>query len=178
MKNFKTLLPLAACLGLLTIATSFAQDTKTKAQTTAAKATQKPANIVETAIAAGNFKTLVAALKAADLAKTLEGKGPFTVFAPSDEAFANLAKGTLEDLLKPANKKKLAGILTNHVVAKELMAADVAKLKEMQSVEGGALMIDVKDGKVMVNKAHVVTTDIKCTNGVIHIIDAVMLPKE
>lgn len=82
------------------------------------------------------------------------------------------------DLLKPANKKKLTGILTNHVVAKELMAADVAKLKEMQSVEGGALMIDVKDGKVMVNKAHVITTDIKCTNGVSHIIDAVMLPKE
>ncbi len=178
MKNLKSLLPLAVCLGLLTLGSSFAQETKTKLQTASAKTEKKPVDIVETAIEAGNFKTLVAALKAADLVKTLQGKGPFTVFAPSDEAFAKLPKGTLADLLKPENKKKLAGILTYHVAAKEIMAADVAKMKEIESVEGSELMIEVKDGKVMVNKSLVVATDIKCTNGVIHVIDAVLIPKE
>lgn len=178
MKNLKSLLSLSVCLGLLTLGTSFAQETKTKAPAGTVKTEKKPVDIVETAIEAGNFKTLVAALKAADLVKTLQGKGPFTVFAPSDEAFAKLPKGTLEDLLKPENKKKLAGILTYHVAAKEILAEDVAKMKEIKSVEGSELMIEVKDGKVMVNKSHVVATDVKCTNGVIHVIDAVLIPKE
>ncbi len=178
MRSLKTLLPLVACIGMVTIGTSYGQATQTKAKPASSKVEKKPVNIVETAIAAEDFKTLVTALKAADLVKTLEGKGPFTVFAPSDEAFSKLPKGTLEDLLKPANQKKLARILTYHVVAKELLAADVAKMKEIMTVEGRELMVEVKDGKVMVNKAHVVGTEIKCTNGVIHIIDTVLLPKE
>jgi transforming growth factor-beta-induced protein len=178
MKILQTLLPLVACIGMVTIGTSYGQVGQTKAKPASAKVEKKPLSIVETAIAAKDFKTLVTALKAAELVKTLEGKGPFTVFAPSDKAFAKLPKGTLEDLLKPANQKKLAGILTYHVVAKELMAADVTKMKEIMTVEGRELMVEVKDGKVMINNAQVVSTDIKCTNGVIHVIDTVLLPKE
>jgi len=116
-------------------------------------------------------------LKAADLVTTLKGKGPFTVFAPTDEAFAKLPKGTLEDLLKPENKKKLAGILTYHVVSGKVMAADVVKLKKAKTVQGSEVKIKVVDGKVMVDDANVSKTDIPCANGVIHVIDAVMLPK-
>ena len=134
--------------------------------------------IVENAVASEDFKTLVAAVKAADLVKTLSGKGPFTVFAPTDKAFAKLPKGTLETLLKPENKKKLAGILTYHVVAGKVMAADVVKLKNAKTVQGKNVRIRVKDGKVMLNKANVVKTDIVCKNGVIHVIDAVILPPE
>ncbi len=134
--------------------------------------------IVEVAAASDDFKTLVAAVKAADLVKTLSGEGPFTVFAPTDEAFAKLPKGTLETLLKPENKKKLAGILTYHVVAGKVMAADVVKLKNAKTVQGRNVRIRVKDGKVMLNRANVVKTDIVCKNGVIHVIDAVILPPE
>jgi transforming growth factor-beta-induced protein len=134
--------------------------------------------IVENAVANKEFGTLVTALKAADLVDTLSGKGPFTVFAPTDEAFAKLPKGTLEDLLKPENKKKLAGILTYHVVAGTVMAADVVKLKNADTVQGQKVKIRVKDGKVMINGAKVVKTDIACKNGVIHVIDAVILPPE
>jgi uncharacterized surface protein with fasciclin (FAS1) repeats len=137
----------------------------------------KPKDIVDTAVAAGNFKTLATALKSADLVKTLKGKGPFTVFAPTDEAFAKLPKGTVEDLLKPENKKKLAGILTYHVVPGNVLAADVIKLSKAKTVQGSEVTITVKDGKVMVDNANVTATDIKCTNGVIHVIDAVILPK-
>ncbi len=133
--------------------------------------------IVETAIAAKDFKTLVAALKAADLVKTLEGEGPFTVFAPTDEAFKKLGKATLDDLLKPENKSKLANILKYHVVAGKVMAKDVAKMSEAKTVEGGSLTITVQNGKVMVDKAHVASADIVCENGVIHVIDTVLLPK-
>lgn len=133
-------------------------------------------DIVDTAVAAGNFKTLAAALKAAGLIETLKGKGPFTVFAPTDEAFAKLPEGTVESLLKPENKDKLVGILTYHVVAGKVMAADVVKLKEAKTVQGKAVKITVKDGKVMVDAANVVTTDIETSNGVIHVIDAVILP--
>lgn len=133
-------------------------------------------DIVDTAVAAGNFKTLAAALKAAGLIETLKGKGPFTVFAPTDEAFAKLPEGTVESLLKPENKDKLVGILTYHVVAGKVMAADVVKLKEAKTVQGKAVKITVKDGKVMVDAANVVTTDIATSNGVIHVIDAVILP--
>ena len=134
-------------------------------------------DIVDTAVAAGSFKTLAAALTAADLVGTLKGKGPFTVFAPTDEAFAKLPAGTLDDLLKPANKAKLQGILTYHVVSGKVMAADVVKLKSAKTVNGQSVTIKVKDGTVMVDNAKVTKTDIMCTNGVIHVIDAVILPK-
>lgn len=133
--------------------------------------------VVEVAVQTKGFKTLVAAVKAADLVETLSGKGPFTVFAPTDEAFAKLPEGTLEDLLKPENKKKLAGILTYHVVPKKVLAKDVVKLKDAETAQGSKVTITVKDGKVMVDKAQVVKTDIACKNGVIHVIDAVILPK-
>jgi len=134
--------------------------------------------IVEVAVASDDFETLVAAVKAADLVKTLSGKGPFTVFAPTDDAFKKLPKGTLEELVKPENKAKLTAILTYHVVAGKVMAADVVKLKSAKTVQGQKVRIRVKDGKVMVNKANVVKTDIACKNGVIHVIDAVILPPE
>lgn len=131
------------------------------------------------AIAAGNpdFSTLVAAVKAAGLAETLSGEGPFTVFAPTNEAFAKLPAGTVDTLLKPENKAKLAGILTYHVVAGKVMAADV-KTSKVKTVQGGELDVVVKDGSVTVDGAKVVKTDIVGSNGVIHVIDTVVLPKE
>jgi uncharacterized surface protein with fasciclin (FAS1) repeats len=130
-------------------------------------------------IAAGNkdFKTLVAAVTAADLVEVLSGKGPFTVFAPTNEAFAKLPKGTVESLLKPENKKKLIAVLTYHVVPGKVMAKDVVKLTEAKTVQGSKVTIAVKDGTVMIDKAKVVTTDIVAKNGVIHVIDSVILPK-
>ena len=133
-------------------------------------------DIVDTAVEAGSFKTLAAALKAADLIETLKGKGPFTVFAPTDEAFAKLPEGTVETLLKPENKEKLAAILTYHVVAGKVEAKDAVKLKSAKTVNVASFMIKVSDAGVMVDKAKVVKTDIQCTNGVIHVIDAVILP--
>jgi uncharacterized surface protein with fasciclin (FAS1) repeats len=132
-------------------------------------------NIVETAIAAGSFNTLVKALKVAELVETLSGPGPFTVFAPNDDAFAKLPEGALDELLK--NKEKLTAILTYHVVAKKLMAADVVKMEEVETVNGNMLSIKVEDEKVMVDGAMVIKTDIKCSNGVIHVIDAVVMPE-
>jgi uncharacterized surface protein with fasciclin (FAS1) repeats len=132
-------------------------------------------DIVDTAVAAGSFKTLVAAVKAAGLVDTLKGKGPFTVFAPTDEAFAKLPAGTVEELLKPENKKKLTDILTYHVVAGKVMAADV-KTMEAKTVQGSSAAIKVADGKVTIDKANVVKTDIEASNGVIHVIDAVIMP--
>jgi len=146
------------------------------ALSSAAVAAEPAKDIVDTAVAAGQFKTLAAALTAADLVDTLKGKGPFTVFAPTDEAFAKLPAGTLETLLKPENKQKLVEILTYHVVSGKVMAADVVKLKEAKTVQGKAAKITVKDGKVMVDAANVVKTDIVTSNGVIHIIDQVILP--
>jgi len=133
-------------------------------------------DIVDTADAAGSFKTLVAAVKAADLVITLKGVGPFTVFAPTDEAFGKLPEGAVADLLKPENKAKLQAVLTYHVVAGKVMAADVMKLTSAKSVQGQELKIDTSAG-VKVNGANVVQTDIACSNGVIHVIDAVVLPK-
>lgn len=132
-------------------------------------------DIVETAIAAGQFKTLATALGAAGLVETLKGKGPFTVFAPTDEAFAKLPKGTVEALLK--DKAKLTAILTYHVVSGDVRAAQVVGLKEAVTVNGQSAPVMVKNGKVMVGNANVVTTDIVATNGVIHVIDAVLMPK-
>ena len=137
---------------------------------------EHPKDIVDTAVAAGDFKTLAAALKAADLIETLKGKGPFTVFAPTDKAFGKLPKGTVEELLKPENKEKLTSILTYHVVPGRVMAADVVKLSKAKTVEGSTVKIRVKDGKVYLDKAIVTATDIKAGNGVIHVIDSVILP--
>ncbi len=134
-------------------------------------------DIVDTAVAAGQFKTLAAALQAAGLVETLKGAGPFTVFAPTDEAFAKLPEGTLEDLLKPENKAKLTAILTYHVVPGKVMAADVVKVTEAKTVQGGSIKVSAMGGQVMVDNAHVVKTDIAASNGVIHVIDAVILPK-
>ena len=133
-----------------------------------------PKDIVDTAVGAGNFKTLVAAVQAAELVDTLKSKGPFTVFAPTDAAFAKLPEGTVAGLLK--DKQALAGILTYHVVAGKVMAGDVVKLTTAKTVQGQSIDILVKDGKVTINGVNVVTTDIACSNGVIHVIDAVLLP--
>jgi len=140
-------------------------------------AADAPKDIVDTAAGNASFKTLVAAVKAADLVDTLKGKGPFTVFAPTDEAFAKLPKGTVETLLKPENKKKLQSILTYHVVAGDVRAADVVKLKSAKTVQGQEVKIDAKSG-VMINDAKVTKADIACSNGVIHVIDTVIMPKE
>ena len=137
---------------------------------------QSKKDIVDTAVAAGNFKTLAAALQAAGLVDTLKGPGPFTVFAPTDEAFAKLPAGTVEDLLKPENKQKLTSILTYHVVSGKVMASQVVKLHEAKTVNGQDVKIMVDGGKVMADNANVVQTDIQCTNGVIHVIDTVLLP--
>ena len=153
--------------GMLVLsAVAFAQDTMNK-------------TVVE--IAAGNkdFSTLVAAVKAAGLVETLSGKGPFTVFAPTNEAFAKLPKGTVEELLKPENKDKLTSILTYHVVAGKVSAADAIKLdgKNAKTVNGQEIAIKVMDGKVKINDATVAAADIVGSNGVIHVIDTVLLPK-
>ena len=133
-------------------------------------------DIVDTAVGAKSFTTLVAAVKAAGLVETLKSKGPFTVFAPTDEAFKKLPEGTVESLLKPENKDKLVAVLTYHVVPGKVMAAYVVKLKNAKTVQGGEVDIVVADGKVKVDNANVVKTDIECSNGVIHVIDAVILP--
>jgi len=134
-------------------------------------------DIVDTAVAAGSFKTLAAALQAAGLVETLKGKGPFTVFAPTDAAFAKLPAGTVEDLLKPENKAKLTAILTYHVVPGRVMAAEAGKLPSAKTVNGASLTIKAMGGKVMVDNATVTTADIAASNGVIHVIDSVVLPK-
>ena len=135
-----------------------------------------PENIVVVAVGAGQFNTLVAAVKAAELVEVLSGPGPFTVFAPTDEAFKKLPAGTVESLLLPENKDKLAAILKYHVVSGKVMAADV-KPGMVKTVQGGELTVKVADGKVTVDGANVVKTDIMASNGVIHVIDAVVLPK-
>ena len=154
-----TSLTLVACLAMVSPAR--AQQTK---------------DIVDTAVAAGSFKTLAKALAAADLVGTLKGPGPFTVFAPTDEAFAKLPAGTLENLLKPENKAQLRRILTYHVVSGKVMAADVVKLKSAKAVSGDAISVSVMGSSVMVNRSLVVKTDIAAANGVIHVIDTVLIP--
>jgi uncharacterized surface protein with fasciclin (FAS1) repeats len=134
-------------------------------------------DIVDTAVAAGQFKTLAAALGAAGLVDTVKGAGPFTVFAPTDAAFAKLPAGTVENLLKPENKAQLTAILTYHVVPGKVMAADVVKLKEAKTVNGKMLQVKVNGSDVMINDAKVTATDIAASNGVIHVIDSVVLPQ-
>ena len=133
-------------------------------------------DIVETAVGAGTFKTLAAALGAAGLVDTLKSAGPFTVFAPTDDAFAKLPAGTVESLLLPENKGKLAGILTHHVVAGKVTAADVMKLTTATTVASKPIKISVREGKVMIDDATVTAADIHCTNGVVHVVDSVILP--
>ena len=137
----------------------------------------KKADIVDTAVAAGSFKTLAAALEAGGLVETLKSEGPFTVFAPTDEAFARLPAGTVESLLKPENKDQLVAVLTYHVVPGKVKAADVVKLTSAKTVNGQSLTIKVADGVVSVDGAKVTATDIAASNGVIHVIDSVILPK-
>ena len=135
-------------------------------------------DIVDTAAAAGSFKTLAKALQAAGLIETLKGAGPFTVFAPTDDAFAKLPEGTLETLLKPENKQKLQRILTYHVVPGKVKASDVVKLQSAKAVSGDTIAIVAHNGGVTVDNARVVQTDIEASNGVIHVIDAVILPND
>ena len=166
LKTLKTLMALSLMAAAPVAAQSYGSAESKKAETK---------NIVETAVAAGSFKTLAAALQAAGLVETLSGKGPFTVFAPTDEAFAKLPAGTVEALLK--DKQKLTAILTYHVVAGNVPSSEVVKLTSAKTVNGQDVKIQVMDGKVMVNNAHVVKADVKANNGVIHVIDTVILPK-
>ena len=139
-----------------------------------ARADEPTKDIVDTAVGAGSFKTLAKALEVAGLVDTLKGKGPFTVFAPTDAAFAKVPKETLDALL--ADKAKLTAVLTYHVVAGQVLAKDVVRLDSAKTVQGSDVAIKVADGKVMINQAKVLKTDIRTTNGVIHVIDAVILP--
>ena len=157
---------------ILTATSSFAQCSL------GGKSAKTQHDIVDTAVEAGQFDTLVAAVKAAGLVDVLKSDGPFTVFAPTDEAFAKLPKGTLESLLKPENKDKLAAILTYHVAPGKLTASDVTRATGVASVNGQWLGFKAANGKVMVDAATVVTADIKCANGVIHVIDQVVLPEQ
>lgn len=147
-----------------------------ESDSSSAQQSQAQKDIVETATAAGQFKTLTAALKAAGLVETLKGKGPFTVFAPTDAAFEKLPEGTVEELLKPENKEKLTSILTYHVVPAKAMAKDVSGMSSAKTVNGEELELSVKDGKVMVDDATVTKADIQASNGVIHVIDTVLMP--
>lgn len=162
----------AQCSGNSTVA----HTTSTTQPAMGAVASRAGSDIVDTAVANGSFRTLAAALQAADLVGTLKGDGPFTVFAPTDEAFAKLPPGTVEMLLKPENKAKLVAILTYHVAPGKLTADKVAALRNAPTVEGQRVDIVVKDGKVMLDKATVIKADIACSNGVIHVIDTVIMP--
>ena len=164
MRVFKT------AVGILALALGFGLSGSVKAESMPDK------DIVEIAASAGSFDTLVAAVKAAGLVDTLKGKGPLTVFAPTDEAFAKLPEGTVENLLKPENKDKLTAILTYHVVPGRVTAGEVVNLSSAPTVNGGELSINAQNGKVMVDNAQVVQTDIMATNGVIHVIDSVIIP--
>src|SRR5271157_4415784 len=144
---------------------------------TASAGSMEKKDIVDTAVAAGNFTTLAAALKAAGLVDTLKSKGPFTVFAPTDDAFAKLPAGTVENLLKPENKEKLRAILLYHVVSGKVEAKDAMKLSSAKTVNGESLNLMAHGDSLMINNATVVKADIECSNGVIHVIDTVLLPQ-
>ena len=162
MKKFTTLVGLLAIVALIATGAVSSADHHEK-------------DIVDTAVAAGSFNTLVTAIKAAGLVDTLKGEGPFTVFAPTDDAFAKLPEGTVEGLLK--DKEKLTAVLTYHVVPGKVMAADVVKLSSAKTVQGQEVKVKAGDGGVMINDAKVIKTDILTSNGVIHVIDTVILPK-
>ncbi len=158
-------------------ATSFALILSVLATAIPAVAGSGKKDIVDTAVAAGSFKTLAMALQSAGLIDTLKGKGPFTVFAPTDEAFSKLPAGTVESLLKPENKEKLKAILLYHVVAGDVTAAQVVKLTSAKTLNGEDVSVAVDGGTVMINDAKVVKADIMASNGVIHVIDTVLIPK-
>ncbi len=168
---------IAFALTLMAGSVAVAQDTMTPATGAAAANATEQKDIMDTAVAAGSFTTLVKAVKAADLASTLKGEGPFTVFAPTDAAFAKLPEGALGDLLKPENKEKLKAVLTYHVVAGKVDAAAASKLTSAKTVNGKELTIKADDGTVMINDAKVTKADIMASNGVIHVIDTVLMPK-
>ncbi|MDA8563169.1 fasciclin domain-containing protein [Mariniblastus sp.] len=153
-----------------------ASGTKSDDGSATTKTMEEKPDIVATAMKAGKFSTLVAAVKAAGLVEALQGEGPFTVFAPTDEAFKKIDEATLQDLLKPENKEKLKSILTYHVVSGKVMAADVVGLDEAKTLNGESVTIKANDGVVMVDGAKVIKTDIECGNGVIHVIDSVIMP--
>ncbi|BBC25807.1 fasciclin domain-containing protein [Pseudanabaena sp. ABRG5-3] len=158
---------------------ALADSTPTSAKTTKISATTKKANIVEIAVANGSFKTLVAAVKAAGLVETLSGKGPFTVFAPTDEAFAKLPAGTVDFLLKPENKASLVKVLTYHVVPSAVYAKDIqAGSTLVTTVDGGSIKVTKTKKKVVIDNSKVVKADVKASNGVIHVIDSVLLPPD
>ena len=167
MKIFK--LTLIAFMLVITPALLMAGSHGSKAKTSM--------DIVDTAVSAGTFNTLVAALEAADLVEVLKGQGPFTVFAPTDEAFAKLPEGTVASLLKPENKEKLQSILTYHVVSGQYMAMDVTKMNTAKTVNGQSFTISITNGNAMVDNATIIKADIPASNGVIHVIDSVILPK-
>ena len=165
----RTMLKSIAVASVAAAVTVFAMGDRTTAS--------EPKDIVETAAAAGSFETLVAAVQAAGLVETLKGEGPFTVFAPTDEAFAELPEGTVESLLKPENKDQLVAILTYHVVPGKVMSGDIAGQRVApETVQGRPLAINATEG-VMVNDARVVAADVEATNGVIHVIDTVLIPQ-
>lgn len=166
-----------AIIGLLMIAIPAVALAGSYGSKKADSGTMGSADIVDTAIAAGSFSTLVTAVQAADLVDTLKGEGPFTVFAPTDEAFAKLPQGTVEDLLKPENKAKLQRILTYHVVPGMVMAADAMNLTEAKTVSGDSFTISKSGDGLMVDNANVVKADIPASNGVIHVIDQVIMPQ-
>lgn len=180
MRTVRFLSPVLACAALVAAAGALQLSTPAHAQMAAM---EQPKDIIDTATGPGmqDVTTLVAAVKAAGLVETLKGKGPFTVFAPTNEAFAKLPKGTVETLLKPENKDKLVKILTYHVVSGDNDARAVMGMTSAKSVEGGELKIAAKDGKVMVGNdkamATVIKPDIKCSNGTIHWIDTVLMPE-
>ena len=172
-------LTLALALGL--VACGGGEATEAETETSTGGEMDEPmaeatSDIVDTAVAAGSFSTLAAALQAAGLVDTLKGDGPFTVFAPTDEAFAALPEGTVENLLRPENRDQLVAVLTYHVVSGDVRAADVMGLTEATTVQGGSLAIDTSNG-VRINDATVTQADIVCSNGVIHVIDKVLLPQ-
>ena len=184
MKSLQSVLPFVLGGALLLAGCNGSTPSEPAGEKSAKGPTEEPGqpeesldDIVETAVAADGFETLVTAIKAAGLVETLKGTGPFTVFAPTDEAFGKLPEGTLEDLLKPENKDKLTSILTYHVVPNKVLAAQVVKLDSAKTVQGGEVAITVEDESVKVDGANVTATDIECSNGVIHVIDAVLMPK-
>jgi len=158
-------------------ATEAEESTTEESMTGDTSMTTDGTDIDDTAVGAGSFATLVTAVQAAELEETLRGDAPFTVFAPTDDAFAKLPTGTVEDLLKPENKQKLVSILTYHVVAGNATSSDVANMKSAKTVNGKELKLSVKDGKVMVNNANVIKADVMASNGVIHVIDTVLIPQ-
>ncbi len=168
---------LAASLSACAASPAAPPVTPTETAATPAEPTKASGDIVQTAADAGSFKTLITAVKAAGLAETLQAKGPFTVFAPTDEAFAKLPPGTVESLLKPENKEKLRAVLSYHVVSGKVGSTEAVKAQKAKTVQGQDLTITAAGGAVKVDTANVVKADIECTNGVIHVIDTVVLPK-